>query len=213
MDIDQIKLDIIEYGKQMKGTGLVIGTWGNISFRHEDNIVITPSGIDYNKLKSEDMIVCDMEGKKLEGTKKPSTELSTHIAIYNKRNDVKAIIHTHSVYATAFAAARKNIPSVTEDAAMILVGEIHCAKYAFPGSEELATNVLEVLFNQNAVLLANHGAIGMGRTLEEAYLVCKILEKSARVYLLSMQVGIPKPLAIEEVEKLHNEFLNNYSKQ
>lgn len=213
MDIDQIKLDIIEYGKQMKGTGLVIGTWGNISFRHEDSIVITPSGIDYNKLKSEDMIVCDMEGKKLEGTKKPSTELSTHIAIYNKRNDVKAIIHTHSVYATAFAAARKNIPSVTEDAAMILGGEIHCAKYAFPGSEELATNVLEVLFNQNAVLLANHGAIGMGRTLEEAYLVCKILEKSARVYLLSMQVGIPKPLAIEEVEKLHNEFLNNYSKQ
>ena len=213
MNMDEIKFNIIEYGKAIKKSGLVIGTWGNISMKVEKKIVITPSGIDYDKLNIENMVVCDMEGNVLEGSKKPSSELSTHIAIYSHRNDVNAIIHTHSIYATAFAAARKNIPAVTEEAAMILGGEIPCAKYAFPGSSELAENVLEVLLNKNAVLLANHGAIGMGRTLEEAFLVCKILEKSARVYLLSMQIGIPKPLAIEEVEKLHNVFINDYSKQ
>lgn len=213
MTIDDIKLNIIEHGKALKNTGLVIGTWGNISTRFEEKIIITPSGIDYEKLNVDDIVVCDMEGNILSGTKKPSTELSTHIAIYKHRNDVNAIIHTHSIYATAFAAARKNIPAVTEDAAMILGGEIPCAKYAFPGSSELAGNVIEVLLNKNAVLLANHGAIGMGRTLDEAFLVCKIIEKSARVYLLSMQIGIPKPLAIEEVEKLHNVFINEYSKK
>lgn len=212
MTMDQIKLSIIEYGKAIKNSGLVIGTWGNISIRHEDRIFITPSRVDYDKLNIGNIAVCDMEGNVLEGSERPSTELSTHIAIYKHRNDVKAIIHTHSIYATAFAAARKNIPAVTEDAAMILGGEIPCAKYAFPGSPELADNVVEVLLNKNAVLLANHGAIGMGRSLEEAFLVCRILEKSARVYLLSTQIGIPKPLAIEEVEKLHNVFLNDYSK-
>jgi L-fuculose-phosphate aldolase len=163
-------------------------------------------------LKPENIAVCDFDGNLIEGSNKPSSELFTHLAVYKYRSDINAIVHTHSIYASAFAAARKNIPAVTEDAAMILGGEIPCAKYAFPGSIELGENVVEVMLNKNAVLLANHGAIGAGRNLEEAYLVSRILEKSASVYLLALQVGIPKPLAIEEVEKLHEEYINKYSK-
>lgn len=213
MNIEEVKLKIIEYGKIIKKSGLVIGTWGNISIRYEDKLVITPSGMDYDTLKPENIAVCDFEGNLVDGANKPSSELSTHLSIYKHRNDINAIVHTHSIYASAFAAARKNIPAVTEDAAMILGGEVSCAKYAFPGSKELANNVLEVIENKNAVLLANHGAVGVGRNIEEAFLVCQILEKTARVYLLALQVGLPKPLAIEEVEKLHDEYINSYSKK
>lgn len=213
MDILDIKAEIIKYGLMMKKIGLIAGTWGNISARHNDRIIVTPSGIDYELLQPEDILVCDMDGKVLEGARTPSTELPTHMAIYKNRTDVGAIIHTHSIYATSMAAARKSIPAIVEDMAMIIGGDVPCAKYASTGSNELAENILEVLENKNAVLLANHGAIAMGRSLKEAFIVCQILEKSAQVYLFATQIGIPKPLSIEEVQKMREVYLNLYSNQ
>lgn len=212
MDISDIKHEIIKYGLKIKKTGLITGTWGNISSKYENKILITPSGLDYEELTPDDIIVCDFEGNILEGDKKPSIELHTHIAIYKNRSDVNAIIHTHSVYASAIAATKKNIPAILEDMAMIIGGEVRCAKYASPGSDELADNVLEVLEHKNAVLLSNHGSYCMGRNLKETMLVCQVLEKSAQVYIFSAQIGIPKPLAIEEVEKIREVYLTQYSK-
>ncbi len=212
MNNTELKELVIQYGKKYKNSGLVVGTWGNISLRNEGRIFITPTAMDYDSLTPDDIVVCDINGNILEGKRKPSTEISAHLAIYNKRQDVNAIIHTHSIYATAMAAARKNIPAIVEDIAMIIGGEVPCAKYAHPGTPELGENIIEVLENKNAVLLANHGAIGMGRNLEEAYLVCQVLEKAARVYIFASQIGIPKPLAIEDVENMHNIYLNKYSR-
>lgn len=212
MNIVDIKQEIIHYGIKIKDTGLIAGTWGNISARFEDRILITPSGIEYEELTPKDIIVCDFDGNILEGDLNPSIELTTHIAIYKNRGDVNAIIHTHSVYASAIAAAKKNIPAILEDMAMVIGGEVRCAKYASPGSEELADNVMEVLEHKNAVLLANHGSYCMGRTLKEAFLTCQVLEKSAQVYIFSAQIGIPKPLAIEEVEKIREVYLTHYAK-
>lgn len=212
MSYDKQKLDVIKYGIKIKHSGLVFGTWGNISLKYEERIFITPTALDYEILTPEDIVVCDLKGNIIEGTRTPSTELFTHTAIYNKREDVNAIIHTHSVCATALAAARKNIPAIVEDIAMIIGGEIPCAKYAQPGTFELGENIIEVLENKNAVLLANHGAIGMGRNLEEAYTVCQVLEKAAQVYIFSSQIGIPKPLPIEDVENMHNVYINKYTK-
>lgn len=212
MSYDKQKLDVIKYGIKIKHSGLVFGTWGNISLKYEERIFITPTALDYEILTPEDIVVCDLKGNIIEGTRTPSTELFTHTAIYNKREDVNAIIHTHSVCATALAAARKNIPAIVEDIAMIIGGEIPCAKYAQPGTFELGENIIEVLENKNAVLLANHGAIGMGRSLEEAYTVCQVLEKAAQVYIFSSQIGIPKPLPIEDVENMHNVYINKYTK-
>lgn len=212
MSYDKQKLDVIKYGIKIKHSGLVFGTWGNISLKYEERIFITPTALDYEILTPEDIVVCDLKGNIIEGTRTPSTELFTHTAIYNKREDVNAIIHTHSVCATALAAARKNIPAIVEDIAMIIGGEIPCAKYAQPGTFELGENIIEVLENKNAVLLANRGAIGMGRSLEEAYTVCQVLEKAAQVYIFSSQIGIPKPLPIEDVENMHNVYINKYTK-
>ncbi|KRQ88113.1 L-fuculose phosphate aldolase [Caloramator mitchellensis] len=212
MDIESIKRDIIFYGLEIKRVGLVVGTWGNISARYEDKVLITPSGIPYEKLSPEDIVICDLNCNVLEGRHIPSTELSTHVEIYKHRDDVKSIIHTHSIYASAIAVTRKNIPAIIEDMAMIIGGEVPCAKYAFPGTMDLAENVLEVLENKNAVLLANHGAISMGRSIKEAFNVCQILEKSAQIYIFATQIGMPKPLAIEEVEKMREIYLNKYSK-
>jgi L-fuculose-phosphate aldolase len=212
MDIESLKKELIFYGQEIKRSGLVFGTWGNISARLEDKILITPSGIPYEKLTPEDIVICDMNCNIIEGNHRPSTELPVHSEIYKYRSDVKAIIHTHSIYASAIAVTRKNIPAIIEDMAMIIGGEVPCAKYAFPGTSELAENILEVLESKNAVLLANHGAISLGRNLKEAFNVCQILEKSAKIYILATQIGMPKPLAIEEVEKMRDIYLNIYSK-
>ncbi|SEF90528.1 L-fuculose-phosphate aldolase [Caloramator fervidus] len=212
MDIQNLKKEIIYYGQEIKKIGLVVGTWGNISARFEDKVLITPSGIPYEKLSEEDIVICDLNCNIIDGKHAPSTELIAHVEIYKHRRDVNAIIHTHSIYASAIAVTRKNIPAIIEDMAMIIGGEVPCAKYAFPGTKELAENIIEVLENKNAVLLANHGAISLGRNLKEAFNVCQILEKSAKIYILATQIGMPKPLAIEEVEKMREIYLNKYSK-
>ncbi|EYE89202.1 aldolase [Fervidicella metallireducens AeB] len=210
-EMELLKADIVKYGKKIKSANLVSGTWGNISIRHGDKIYITPCGIDYDNLLPEDIVTLNLEGKVIDGTKKPSTELNTHIELYKFREDINSIIHIHSIYATSIAAARKNIPAIVDDMAMIIGGEVPCAKYAFPGSKTIAQNIIEVIENKNAVLLSNHGAICLGRDIEEAFLVCEILEKSAQIYLFSTQIGIPKPLAMEEVEKMRDVYLNIYN--
>lgn len=211
MDINRIKRQLINYGLKIKQEGLITGTWGNISVRFEDKVIITPSGLDYEALLPDKLVVVDMDGNILEGYLMPSTELSTHLAIYRSREDVGSIIHTHSVYATAMAATRKAIPAIVEDMASVIGGEVPCAKYAPTGTPGLANNILEILERKNAVLLANHGAIGMGRTLKEAFIVCQILEKSAQIYLFSTQIGTPKPLSIDEVKRIRHLYLDIYT--
>lgn len=210
-EMESLKADIVKYGKKIKSANLVSGTWGNISIRQGDKIYITPCGIDYDNLLPEDIVTLNLDGKVIDGNKKPSTELNTHIELYKFREDINSIIHIHSIYATSIAAARKNIPAIVDDMAMIIGGEVPCAKYAFPGSKTIAQNIIEVIENKNAVLLSNHGAICLGRDIEEAFLVCEILEKSAQIYLFATQIGIPKPLAMEEVEKMRDVYLNIYN--
>lgn len=213
MTLSEIKLDIIKHCQKLKESGLVAGTWGNISVKHDNKIVITPSGVDYTKLIEEDIVVCDLDGNVIEGKRNPSSELSTHMAIYKKRSDISAVIHTHSIYATAISTTRKNIPAIVEDMAMVIGGEVSCSKYALPGTPELANNVIEVIGDKYAVLMANHGAVGIGRSLSEAFLVCEILEKSAKIYLLGTQIGKPIPISAEDVQMLRDVYINKYSKQ
>lgn len=208
--LEQVKSEIIEYGKKLIDIGLVAGTWGNISARTETNIVITRSGKEYYDMHPNDLVVLDLDGNTVEGTKKPSTELPIHMAIYKKRPDICAIVHTHSIYATAIAVTRKSIPAIVEDMAQIVGGEVTTAKYALPGSKELARNVIEALGQKNAALLANHGAIGVGRNLKEAFRVCQIIEKTANIYALSLLMGNPVLLDINDVEKMRNNYLEIY---
>jgi L-fuculose-phosphate aldolase len=202
-------------GARMARAGLVVGTWGNVSYRvsHEDLAAITPSGMPYDALMPRDIVVVDLKGNVVEGERKPSTELELHLAIYRARPEVCAVMHTHSVFASAMAAARMPIPPMVEDLAQIIGGEVPVAEYGPAGSRELAGKVVEALGESNAVLLANHGMVGVGVDLEEAFNVCQIVEKAAQIYLWASLAGTPVALSRSEVVKLRKDYLTVYGQQ
>jgi L-fuculose-phosphate aldolase len=200
---------------KMARAGLVVGTWGNVSYRvlHEDLAAITPSGMPYDTLMPRDIVIVDLKGNVVEGERKPSTELELHVAIYRARPGVCAVMHTHSVFASAMAVARVPIPPMVEDLAQVIGGEVPVAEYGPAGSRELAEKVVEALGEGNAALIANHGMVGVGADLEEAFDVCQIVEKGAQIYLWASLVGMPVALSRSEVLKLRKDYLTSYGQQ
>ena len=202
------KMEVLEIARRMDGKGLVVGTSGNVSqrFREPDGrelVAITPSGRPYDTMKAEDIVIVDMEGQRVEGELAPSMETMMHLGIYKARKKVCAVVHTHAVFGSAIAVTGKEIPSLLDDQVTFLGGEIKVAAYALPGSPELAKNAVAALGSRNAVVLANHGTLTVGRNLREAFNNCELLEKTARIYVLAMGLGaltsIPADMA--EVEK------------
>lgn len=201
--VEIAKEKVAELGKKMLTSGLVAGTWGNISaiVREAGVVVITPSGMDYTYLKPSDMVVLDLSGRIIDGNRRPSSEAPLHLAIYRAREDVAGVVHTHSEVASAFAVVRQPIQPVVEDAAMLVGGPVEVAQYALPGTEELAHNVVAALGQRFAVLMANHGLVGVGRSVDEAFMVCQVVEKCARIYAWSKTIG--QPVVIPEQDVLH----------
>ena len=211
-DIEQAKQTVAGLGKKMLESGLVAGTWGNISCRilGEDLVVITPSGMDYANIQPSDMVLLDLAGQVIEGSRKPSSEAPLHLAIYRQRKDVAGIVHTHSEVATAFSVLREPIEPVVEDAAMLVGGPVQVADYALPGTAELAQHVVAALADRYAVLMANHGLVGVGRRVEEAFTVCQVVEKCARVYAWAKALGKPVILPEQDVLMLSRIYRSSY---
>lgn len=204
---------VVATSKKMVDSGFVVGTWGNVSTRIAEKFVITPSGMKYDKLSPEDMVIVDMNGNVVEGKWNPSIETPLHAAIYKARKDVNGIVHTHSIFASAVAVARCKIPPIIEDLVQIVGGEVNVATYALPGTKELAENAVKVLSDKKAVLLANHGVVGVGRDLEEAFMVCEIVEKSAQIFIYSKMLGNPVILNVEDIKHLRKSFLTKYGQK
>lgn len=211
----KIREKVVEIGIKMLNSSLVVGTWGNISARvaGEDLVAITPSGMNYDSLLAEDIVLVDLAGNVVEGTRKPSIELPMHLAVYNNRTDIQAIVHTHSSFATAMAAARKPIPGAVEDMVQIVGGNVRVCDYALPGSNELGQNVIRAMEGRQAVLLANHGMLGAGKDLEEALKICQVVEKTAQVTILAQAVGGVVELPQEDIDFMRNFFLNSYGQR
>lgn len=207
--------NVVEKGREMLAANLTIGTWGNISCRvpGEDCIAITPSGMSYDRLMLEDIVVLDLRGNIISGIRRPSIEVPLHLAIYNARADIQAIVHTHSVYATAMAVARKEIPGAIEDLVQIVGGNVRVNEYALPGTELLGINTVKALEGRNAVLLANHGMVGVGRNLEEAFRVCLVVEKSAQVTLLAQLMGGVVELTQDDIDRMRDFYLQRYGQK
>jgi L-fuculose-phosphate aldolase len=205
--------DVIWAAREMSLRRLVMGTWGNVSARAGDCLVVTPSGMDYMKMQADDPPVLDLEGKRLLGERRPSTETPMHCAIYRYRGDVQGVVHTHSPFAAALSAARQPLPPILEELAQLIGGEVKVAEYALPGTQELADRVVAALGNGAAALLPNHGLVGVGRSLSEALLVCEIVEKGAMVYCYASAVGKPVVLDQDKVNWLRNEFLLHYGQR
>jgi len=206
---------VVEKGIEMLSTNLTVGTWGNISCRvpGEDYIAITPTGMSYDTLVPEDIVVLDLRGNIICGTRKPSIEVPLHLAIYTAREDVQAIVHTHSAYATAMAVARREIPGAVEDLVQIVGGNVRVNEYALPGTEQLGINTVKAMEGRNAVLLANHGMLGAGRNLEEAFRVCQVVEKSAQVTLLAQLMGGVVALSQDDIDGMRNYYLQGYGQE
>jgi L-ribulose-5-phosphate 4-epimerase len=196
---------VLETARKLEDKGLVIGTAGNVSLRlvpenGRELLAITPTSRYYDTLSPDDIPVIDFKAEPVEGNLPPSSEAMLHIGIYKVRKDVGAVIHTHSIYASAMAVAHKEIPPIIDDQVTILGGTIKLAQYAPSGSDELAVNVIRALEDRNAVLMMNHGAVGAGKDLREALTVCELLEKTARVYYYSLTMGRPHLLSEKAIE-------------
>lgn len=203
--------EIIRTCRRMAELGLVAGTWGNVSARvsGSDAILITPSGLPYDQLDGGSLVKVDMNGSILSGSR-PSSELPLHLAIYAARPDVNAIVHTHSIHATACAVARCAIPPALEEMIQVNGGTVEVSAYALPGSNELAKNAVLALADRSAALLANHGAVSCGPTLRDALLVAQLVEKAAHVHILAQSMGGAAILSDDDVRIMRRFYIEHY---
>lgn len=198
---------IVKYGRKLIESGLTKGTSGNLSIynREKGLIAISPSGMDYFEVKPEDVVIIDIGGSKVDGDKKPSSEVELHSIFYENRDDIDAIIHTHTMYSTVLACLNMSLPSVH-----YVIGsaglDVRCAKYATFGTKELAENAYEAMADRKAVLLANHGLLTGGKSLEEAFSTTENVEYCAELYYRAKSIGQPMILSEEEMAVVLEKF-------
>jgi len=212
---ENYKKIIIETGIELYKKNLTIGTWGNISALDPETglIYIKPSAMDYNEINLEDIIVVNREGEVIEGVRKPSIETPMHLAVYNNREDVGAVVHYHSIYSSVLAVTGLSLPGICEDFVQIVGDKVICSKYALPGSKELAINAVVGLGNRNAVFLTNHGTLCVGKDMKEAMKVSYVVEKTAQIYILSKNVGKCKIISEEDIKVMQDFARNVYGKK
>ncbi|TEU04893.1 MAG: class II aldolase/adducin family protein [Dehalococcoidia bacterium] len=212
------KKAVLEAAQQMANMGLVVGTSGNVSMRLGEHsgrelLAITPNARYYDTLDVDDIVVADFEGENVEGELAISIERMLHIGIYKARKKVNAIIHTHPVFGSAISVSTLEIPAFLDDQVTYIGGEIKVAEYALPGTQDLVDNVISALGPRNAVLLANHGAVSVGRDMREAFTICELAEKTAKIYVCALSLGRINPLPAEaaKVEKAFFNFIHGDS--
>jgi L-fuculose-phosphate aldolase len=196
---------VIEAAQEMERKGLVVGTAGNISLRVKDPdgeelLAITPSGRHYDSLKVDDIVVVDFAGQKVEGELKATIETVMHVEVHKARKKISAVVHAHPPFCSALAVAGMDIPPLIDEQVMLVGGEIKVAQYALPGTPELAKNVVSALGPRNAVLLANHGVLSVGRDMREALTICELAEELAKIYVSALNLGKVNTLSAEVVE-------------
>lgn len=199
--------DVVRCCQQLLATGLVRGTSGNVSVRQAESgtIAITPTGLDYPSMRAEDVAVLDTEGRQLDGSLRPTSELALHLGVYRQRPDVQAVVHTHSMFATTFAVLGKPLPPVHYLIARA-GGRVPAAPYARYGTPELAQACVRTLGEGNAVLLANHGVVAVGPDLAAATAVAEAVEFVAELAWRAGLVGTPKLLTDAELVEAAEAF-------
>jgi L-fuculose-phosphate aldolase len=198
-----LKREIVEVGRRVYQRGYVASNDGNISARLDDKrVVITPTGVSKGFMTPEDLIVLDMEGKVVSGTKKPSSEMFMHLSVYKHRPDVMSVCHAHPPYATGFAVAGIPLDKCILPEVIIVLGGIPIVEYGTPGTSEFFKPVLKIIDKYDAFLLANHGALTIGKDVVNAYHKMETLEHFAHIAFVAQQLGHMNVLNTEQVRKL-----------
>ena len=207
---------IVDCGIRMLESGLTVETWGNISARDPETglIYLTPSGMNYRTITRDDIVVMNSNMEVVEGSRKPTIEYPLHVGIMNMRPEINAVVHTHPVYSQVFGMLHMDIPPVIDEAAQAFGGTVKCADYAIPGTPELAENVLKAIGEKGmACLMANHGAVCIGETMDIAFKGCTVLEMTARIYQMGLAIGKVEPLSKEIVDVTRDFALNKYGQK
>ncbi|TFH32103.1 MAG: class II aldolase/adducin family protein [Anaerolineales bacterium] len=213
MLLKELRHEVLEKCLQMIRDGLAFGSGGNISALDRDSglIAITPSALEYTKMKPEDVVVVDKHGKLVEGNWKPTSESPMHTIFYREREDVGAVMHTHAPHASVFAIINEPIPMVVTESALCLGAQVRVDPYVRPGTDDLARSVLEAMGQDVAILLGQHGLITVGQNLGEAYASTIAAEVSARFTIMARSMGVePMHLDLEEVRFLRDLYLTHY---
>lgn len=210
--LEKLRKELVELHLELPKNNLVAWTSGNVSARDPESglIVIKPSGIRYEDLLPEHMVILDLDGKVVEGKLNPSSDTASHLYIYRHRSDVGGVVHTHSPYATAFAAVGKSIPVVLTAIADEFGGPIPCGEFVLIGDEAIGKVVVDNLDQSPAVLLKNHGVFTVGKNAQSAVKAAVMTEDNARTVWLAMQIGVPDEIPPEDVAKLHHRYTHVY---
>jgi L-ribulose-5-phosphate 4-epimerase len=212
MVLDDLRSVVCRLNAELPRHNLVAWTSGNVSARDSQTgfVVIKPSGIRYEELTPESMVVVDLDGKVVEGRYKPSSDTLAHVYIYRHRPDVNGVVHTHSTFATAWAAAGKPIPPVLTAICDEFGGPIPVGTYAKIGGDEIGQEVVRSIGSSPAILLKNHGVFAIGKTAEAAVKAAVMVEDVARTVFYALQLGQPDEIPPEEVARAHRRYLEEY---
>jgi L-fuculose-phosphate aldolase len=205
LDHLDLRVEIVEASSSMSVSGLVVGTSGNVSARTPDgNVLMTPSGLDYELMEPEDVVLVDLDGKVIEGSFEPSVETPMHTWIYRSRPEAGGIVHTHARYSTTLACLNWEITPIHYMLAVLSdEGTVPIARYATYGTEELARNAARALGDSHrACLLRNHGTIAVGASVSEAYSRTELMEEMAEVYYRARLAGEPVLLTPEQLAEV-----------
>jgi L-fuculose-phosphate aldolase len=199
----KIKEQMCDIGRRIWTRGFCAGNEGNHSYRIAENrILCTPTGISKGQLKPEDLCTVDLEGRQIAGSRKRTSEINLHLAIYNSRPDVRAVIHSHPPHATAFAVAGVELPTCVHPEAEVFLGPVKMARYVTPGDKRLGESILPFVKDSNTILLQSHGVVTFDATLENAYYELEIVDAYARILILAKQVGGIRQLTGQEMKEL-----------
>ncbi|MCK0527648.1 MULTISPECIES: L-fuculose-phosphate aldolase [unclassified Anaerobiospirillum] len=207
MLMEKARLELVEFGKKLVTSNLTKGTGGNLSVydRAAGTVAITPSGIDFFEITPEDIVIIDLDGKTIEGTRTPSSEWEMHLMPYRHRTDIDAVIHAHTTYATVLAVLRQDLPP-SHYMVEVAGHNVRCAPYATYGSHELAVNANEYMKDRRAVLLANHGILAGANDLLNAFNIIEEVEYCSQIHWMASCMGKPVILPDEEMELMAEKF-------
>lgn len=213
--LEELKRRACLLNQELLSAGLVTMTSGNLSARdpETDLVVIKPSGVLYPSLTPEDMAVVTLDGEQVEGRLKPSVDTATHLYVYRNRADVHGMVHTHSNYATAFAALGRGIPCALTAIADEFGGPIPIGAYAPVGEEEIGREICRAIGASKAILMKHHGVFTIGDSPEAALKSAIMLEDVAKTCFLAAQLGPLVELPAEEVARAHRRYLEKYGQK
>ena len=205
----RLRLEMVRFSRWLSRLGYVPGTSGNLSVRLDrERLLATPTGVSKGLVRPRDMVIVDRDGQLIDGTRNVTSEIGMHLAIYDQRPDVDAVIHSHPPIATAFACSGRALDQLLCQESLMTVGIIPLARYATTGTDEVGLSLEPHIPEHDAILLENHGAVSFGKTLLDAFMKMETMEHLANVALIAHQLGTPQFLSAQQIRDLRDARMN-----